>query len=90
MGDKGKGKGKGIKGNCWGCGQQGHRQDQCPKGKGKGGHNQSKGNPWWVGKGGANNWWGGYGKSKGKGKGMNNIENEQYGGWPYNGSWEMP
>ena len=28
------GKGAGIKGNCWECGEQGHRADQCPKKKG--------------------------------------------------------
>eukprot|EP00973_Karenia_brevis_P095477 12427515-Karenia_brevis.AAC.1 len=32
MGDKGKGKakgkGRGIKGHCWGCGEQGHTQAQ--------------------------------------------------------------
>ena len=29
-GDKGKGKGKGYQGQCWGCGQIGHKQDECP------------------------------------------------------------
>eukprot|EP00973_Karenia_brevis_P010235 1386352-Karenia_brevis.AAC.1 len=35
MGKKGKGKGKGIKGDCWNCGKTGHRAADC-KGKGKG------------------------------------------------------
>ena len=29
-GDNGKGKGKGYQGQCWGCGQIGHKQDECP------------------------------------------------------------
>ena len=28
-GDKGKGKGKGYQGQCWGCGQIGHKQGEC-------------------------------------------------------------
>ena len=27
---------KGIKGNCWNCGVQGHTKDNCPKGQSKG------------------------------------------------------
>ena len=45
-GDKGKGKGKGIKGACWNCGQTGHRAQDCPyskdKGKGKRSRKQSR------------------------------------------------
>ena len=29
-GGNGKGKGKGYQGQCWGCGQIGHKQDECP------------------------------------------------------------
>jgi len=29
-GGNGKGKGKGCQGQCWGCGQIGHKQDECP------------------------------------------------------------
>ena len=29
-GDNGKGKGKGYQRQCWGCGQIGHKQDECP------------------------------------------------------------
>ena len=60
-GKGGKAKGKG-KGECWTCGQTGHRAAECPKGKGKTG---------WSGKGGwannANNQWAGNNKGEGKG-----------------------
>eukprot|EP00973_Karenia_brevis_P057105 7945343-Karenia_brevis.AAC.1 len=42
-GDPNKGKGKGIKGNCWKCNKPGHRAVDC-KGKGKG-----KGKDWYGG-----------------------------------------
>ncbi len=43
-GTKGKGKsgGKGIKGNCWLCGEHGHRAADCPKKGGKAGKGKGK------------------------------------------------
>ena len=73
-----KGQGKGINGQCWTCGQYGHRSAQCPHNAG------GKGRP--VGKG--------FPKGKGKGKGLNGVQEEvgpgSSGAWEPMGAGPQP
>ena len=67
-----KGKGKsGFQGSCWICGEFGHSQNNCPKGKGKG---MSKGG-WYGG------WNSGKGSWGGKGKGIHLADYWPADGW---------